>query len=124
MVRHDQRNAVVRVDLPPQLAQTFSDPQHGFRGRAAQGNDHFRLDDFQLTVELWNTSRDLIRQGLSILGRAALDNVSYVYRLARHFDSLKYPVQQISRLTHEGPPLRVLRGPRPLANQKQFRVRT
>src|SRR6185312_15128534 len=71
MIRHDQRNAVVRVHLAAQLSQTLSDPQHGLRGRAAQGKNHFRSNDFQLAMEIWNASRDLIRQRLSILGGTA-----------------------------------------------------
>src|SRR3954462_1340341 len=111
MVSHDQRNTVVRVHLAPQLSQTPSDPQHGLRGRAAQGKNHSRLYDFQLAMKIWNTGRDLIRQGLSILGRATLDNVSDVYRLARQFDSLQDAVEQVSGLTHERSALRVLGGP-------------
>src|SRR3954467_14887428 len=67
MVRHDQRNAVVRVHLVAKLSQTFSHPQHGFGRRAAQGKDHFRLNNFQLAMQIWNTGRDLIGQGLPIL---------------------------------------------------------
>src|SRR4051812_38212790 len=122
MVSHDQRNTVVRVHLAPQLSQTPSDPQHGLRGRAAQGKNHSRLYDFQLAMKIWNTGRDLIRQGLSILGRATLDNVSDVYRLARQFDSLQDAVEQVSGLTHERSALRVLGGPRSLSDEKEFRV--
>src|SRR6478672_304968 len=54
MVRHDQRNAVVRVHLVPKLSQTLPHAQHGLRRGAAQGEDHFRPDDFQLAMEIRN----------------------------------------------------------------------
>jgi hypothetical protein len=70
-------------------------------------------------MQIWNTGRDLIGQGLSILGRAALDNVGDVYRLARHLDSLQDAVEKIPGLTDEGFPLRIFVGARPLAHENQ-----
>src|SRR5215210_1298089 len=50
MIRHDQRNTVVRVHLAPQLSQTLSHPQHRLGRRATQAEDHFGPDDFELTM--------------------------------------------------------------------------
>src|SRR5215210_6849810 len=50
MVRHDERDAVVRVHLVAKLSQTFSHTEQGFCGRAAKGEDHFRANDFQFAV--------------------------------------------------------------------------
>src|SRR6476660_6579747 len=64
MVRHDQRNAVVRVHLAPELSQTLAHAEHRFAGRPAHREDHLRRDEVELAVEIGDTGGDLIRQGL------------------------------------------------------------
>src|SRR5918992_3284616 len=50
MIRHDQRNTVVRVHLAAQLSQTPSHAQHRLSRCAAQTQDHFGPNDFQLAM--------------------------------------------------------------------------
>src|SRR6476646_11551067 len=48
MVRHDQRNAVVRVHLAPELAQTLSHAEQGLAGGATPRDDNLGRDEVQL----------------------------------------------------------------------------
>src|SRR6059036_1188876 len=52
MVRHDQRNAVVRVHLAPQLSQTLPHAEHRLTGGPAHRDDHLRRDELELAVEI------------------------------------------------------------------------
>src|SRR3954462_10023585 len=79
MVRHDERYTVVRVHLVAKLSQTLSHAQHCLGSGAAQGKDHFRLDDFRLAMEIRHAGADFIRQRLSILGGAAFYDVRDVH---------------------------------------------
>src|SRR6185312_9798223 len=95
MVRHDQRNTVVRVHLAAELSQAFPDTEQRFAGGAPHREDHLRPEQLELAVEIGNAGRDLIRQRLSILGRTALDDVGDVHRTPRNINSLENRVQQM-----------------------------
>src|SRR5919109_3916692 len=68
MIGDDQRNAVVRVHLVPQLPQALPHPQHRLARGPAHGEDHLRTNQLELTMEIGNAGRDLIGQGLPVLG--------------------------------------------------------
>src|SRR5918992_2055058 len=57
MVRHDQRSAVVRVHLAPQLPQALSHTEQRLARRPAHGENDFRTNQIQLSVEIWNAGR-------------------------------------------------------------------
>src|SRR6476660_856773 len=101
MVRHDQRNAVVRVHLAPQLAQTLSHAEQCLAGGPAHRDDRLRRDELQLAMEIGDAGGDFIRQGLSVLGRTALHDVGDVYRRSRNINSLEDRVEQLARLADE-----------------------
>src|SRR5215210_3913095 len=100
MVRHDQRNAVVRVHLAAKLSQTLLHAEQRFAGGSPHGHDHLGTDELQLAVQIRHAGSDFIRQGLPILRRAALYDIGDVHRSPRNFNSLENRVQQLSRLSH------------------------
>src|SRR6478672_9587630 len=119
MIGHDQRNSVVRVHLTAQLSQTLPHPKYRLARCASERQDHFRSDDLDLTVKIWDAGRDFIGQRLSVLGRSAFDDVGDVHRFAKNLNGLENSVQQISGLPHEGTPLRVFGGTGTLTTEKE-----
>src|SRR5512134_3736457 len=74
MVRHDERDAVVRVHLAAQVPETLLHAEERLPGGASHRDDHLRANELELAMEIGDTSRDLIRQGLPILRRTAFDD--------------------------------------------------
>src|SRR5215210_9298643 len=86
MVRHDERNAVVRVHLAAEIPQALLHAEHRLAGSPAHRQNHLRTEELQLTVEIREAGGDLIGQGLSILGRTAFHDVGDVHRTPRNFN--------------------------------------
>jgi hypothetical protein len=122
MVRHDQRRAVVRVHLAPQLPQSFPRAQQRLTGGSAEREDHLRSDELQLAVEIRNAGGDLIGQGLPVLGGPAFDDVGDVHRIAGNINSLENAVEQLACLAHEGPSGGIFRRAGTFADEHQARV--
>ena len=69
--------------LPRSSPRLFRTPSMRLAGGAPHREDHLRLQQLELAVEIGEAGRDLIGQRLPVLGRTALDDVGDVHRTPR-----------------------------------------
>ena len=60
--------------------------EQGLHGEVAEGADHLGFDQLDLLEEKWLAGLDLVRLGVAVLRRAALDDVGDVYVVALQAD--------------------------------------
>jgi len=80
--RHDVDQTAVLLPLAAQSSDTLGWPEQAEHRGSTQRDDHPRLDQIQLLVEVRNAGRHFIRLGLAVFRRAALDYIAYVDVLA------------------------------------------
>ncbi len=103
-----------------------ADPRSGHERAervAAKSHDHSRVEDLELTLEVWRTGLDLERLGIPISGWPTLDNVGDEYLLALPADGFEQLVEQPTGGADERPALLVLVVARAFADEHDFRLR-
>src|SRR5439155_17297899 len=109
------------------LAVDACDPEllarEELRREVAERRDELWLDELDLFEEMGLAGLDLIRHGVTVPGRPALDHVGDVDVLAGHADPAQELVEQLSRLADEREALLVLVEARRLADEHQVGLR-
>jgi hypothetical protein len=79
------------------------------------------MDRFELLQKERRAEFDLLRVGSAVLGRAAFHHIADVDVSPVKSQSKDHLIQELSRLSHKGPPLPVLVEAGPLAHENQRR---
>src|SRR5689334_14320779 len=117
-------DAVVVVPPPAQLRDRRLRAQQRLGGELAERDDHLRRDQLQLANEERLAARDLVRLGIAVLRRPALDDVRDVDVLAPELHPLGDDLrEQLAGAADERLALQVLVATGRLADEHEARAR-
>jgi hypothetical protein len=112
------------VQTAAELADRLLGSEQGLRRHAAERQHDLRLDHGELRGEERRARRQLVRLGIAIGGRAALDGVGdEAVALAVELHGLEHPGEELAGAAHEGLALRVLVGAGALADADEIGAR-
>src|SRR5690242_15046772 len=94
MERRDQLRAAKLVHPPAEARNGIQRAQQRLRGELAEGDDDLRLHDFNLSEEERFAAVDLVRLGIAVARRTALDDVGDVDAGAGNLQALLDDVRQ------------------------------
>src|SRR5262245_28943528 len=123
VVRDDERNTVIPMNLAAQLADRGLRVKQCLRRDRSECENHFRLKQLDLTNEIWTARRNLLRQRIAVAWRAVFQNVADVDLFARQIDGRKNFCEQLSSRADKWPSCLVFRGARRFTDAHQLRVR-
>src|SRR5450759_2774374 len=119
MVGDDQRDAVIVVQRATQRTEGGFLAQQCCRGSLAQGHDQLGLYERDLAFEIRQALRDLVGFRVTVIWRAAFNDIGDINILAAfEFDRRQHAIQQLARLSHERLTLRVLVRARPFTDEQ------
>ena len=109
------------------LAAVMGDAAIGLQQRlessGTEANDHFRLDGVELAKKKRRAGCDLVRFGLAIAGRAALDDVADVDVAAIEAHGLDHLREKFARTADERQALRVFISAWAFTDEDKLRLR-
>src|SRR5690242_14593166 len=73
VIRHDERHPVVAMNLSPQLPNGKFCLEQSLRGERAEGDEHLRPNQFDLTYQIRAARGNLFRTRISVSGRSMLE---------------------------------------------------
>ena len=98
-------------------------PESSFVAKLPSVADELRLDQLHLPEQMALAGLDLVRHGVAVSGRAALDHVCDVHVLAGHADPPEQLVEELPGLADERVALLVLVEAGRLADEHQLGLR-
>ncbi len=122
MIRDDQRDAAEVMHLAAECGQALMGLEQGGGRVTAEGTQDSRSEEVDLLDQERGAGRDLRRQGIAILGRAALDHVGDVDLGPLELHGAEDPGEELSRAADERLALEVLVVSGGFADQHERRI--
>src|SRR5210317_492100 len=112
MIRDHQRNTAQIVRPATHTAHRITAVEEVLRSNLADSQNDFRLDQFNLPLEIAATGRRLCRLGITIVRRATFEDIRNEHALAALPDREQHLVEQVPRPADEWLAAAILLGPR------------
>src|SRR5690242_4025439 len=124
MIRDDQGNPIIAMNLSPQLPNGKFCIQQRLRGEGAQRYEHLWPNQFDLTYQVRAARRNLFGARVSVSGWPMFEDVDDEHVFARELDGGQNLFEELSRLTNEWSARFVLGRAGRLTDEHEIRLRT
>ena len=111
---HDEVTRLMKT--PAQARDAHLGAEHEVRGKVAQTHDHVRPDGANLFAQEWRADGNLLRLGIAIVWRAALDHIADIDVLASQSRQRQERVEVLAGSAHKWLALQILVAARALAH--------
>src|SRR5688572_14230124 len=85
VISDDERDAAVLMHQSPEFSDRCFGVEKSLGGEPSERNDYFRLDQLQLSYEVWTAGSHLVRQRVAVARRAVFEDVADEDILAAQF---------------------------------------